>query len=82
MMLPREKIQVTLTFLGIFCCIFGVVLLDPFGAEKKELSPQVFKVGAWKDGGFSKEGVREYAPWIIGMGVVSFIGVLIARNRD
>ena len=82
MMLPREKLQVVMIFLGIFCCVFGFVLLDPLADEKTEISPPVHKWGFWKDGGITKEGARGFAPWVIGIGVVAFAIASVVRERE
>lgn len=68
-------------FTGIFCCVFGAALFDPFSSDREEMSAPVHKWGVWKDGGITKEARREFAPWVVAAGVAAFVGAFLVRDR-
>lgn len=80
-MTPREKVQVTLIFAAIFCTIFGSVLLFSFEKKNKDVRPIGLRTGFWKDGGVSSESAREFAPWVIAVGVVASVGAFVVREK-
>jgi hypothetical protein len=81
MIFLREKIRVTLLFLGIFCTMWGVVLLNPFREDNTQ-GDHGFRWGALKDGAVTKQGRQAFAPWIIAIGLASFAGAFLTRERD
>lgn len=80
-MLPKERIQIALLFTGMFCLGWGFVLLNPLGKrDTLDLKPP--RTGVFKDGGLTAAGGRVYAPWVIGIGMISFVGYFAVRARD
>lgn len=82
MMLPREKFQVAMIFLGIFGCVFGFALSTAREVKETQPAAVTHRWGAWKDGGISNEAKRQAGPWLIGLGVVAFITAGIAHEQE
>ena len=80
-MTPREKVQVMLIFSAIFCTIFGSVLLLSFEKKDKDLRSVVHRTGFWKDSGVSSESAREFAPWVITIGIAASVGAFLVREK-
>lgn len=80
--LPRERIQAGLVFLGLFCVGFGIALVQPGTNEEKITSqPEQHRVGFWKDVGISVAAGRIIGPWMIGSGAAAFVAAYLIRER-
>jgi hypothetical protein len=82
MLLPRDKIQIGLVFLGLFLVGFGIALVQP-GAKEEEIvvRSNAQGVGFSKDVGVTVATGRKIGPWVIGCGVATFVAAYLNRER-
>jgi len=66
MMRPKERIKISLLFLGVVVGLYGLFLLSPF--RSKEEGGFKYQKDMYAEAA-SSGALEDFAPWMIGVGV-------------
>gem|GEM_PF-4703759 len=77
-MLPKERAKISLLLFGVVVGLYGLFLLSPF--RSKEDVGFKYQKGMYAEAA-SSGALEDFAPWMIGIGLVALFGACLLRGR-